>query len=58
MKVLSFVIPSYNSAHFLDKCIPSMLVSQLLSKIEIIVVNDGSTDATIETASHYCQLYP
>lgn len=58
MKVLSFVIPAYNSAHFLDKCIPSMLVPQLLSKLEIIVVNDGSTDATIETASRYCRQYP
>jgi glycosyltransferase involved in cell wall biosynthesis len=58
MKTLSFVIPAYNSAHFLDKCIPSMLVPQLLSKIEIIVVNDGSTDATAETASRYCQQYP
>lgn len=58
MKVLSFVIPSYNSAHFLDKCIPSMLVPELLSKIEIIVVNDGSTDATIEAASRYCLQYP
>lgn len=58
MKVLSFIIPSYNSAHFLDKCIPSMLVSQLLSKIEIIVVDDGSIDATAETASRYCEQYP
>lgn len=58
MIVLSFIIPSYNSAHFLDKCIPSMLVPQLLSKIEIIVVNDGSTDATAEAASRYCEQYP
>ena len=58
MKVLSFIIPSYNSAHFLDKCIPSMLVPQLLSKIEIIVVDDGSIDATAETASRYCEQYP
>lgn len=58
MKILSFVIPAYNSAHFLDKCIPSMLIPQLLSKIEIIVVNDGSTDATAEAASRYCEQYP
>lgn len=35
-----------------------MLVPQLLSKIEIIVVNDGSTDATAEAASRYCEQYP
>lgn len=58
MKVLSFVIPAYNSAHFLDTCIPSMLVPELLSKIEIIVVNDGSKDDTADAAARYCAQYP
>lgn len=58
MKVLTFVIPAYNSAHFLDKCIPSMLASEILDKLEIIVVNDGSTDATPAAAEKYCAQYP
>ena len=58
MKVLTFVIPAYNSAQFLDKCIPSMLVPEVLDKLEIIVVNDGSTDATAATAEKYCTQYP
>jgi len=58
MKVLSFVIPAYNSEAYLDKCIPSMLVPEVLSKLEIIVVNDGSKDATSEIARKYCQQYP
>lgn len=58
MKVLTFVIPAYNSARFLDKCIPSMLVPEVLDKLEIIVVNDGSTDATAATAEKYCNQYP
>lgn len=58
MKILTFVIPAYNSERFLDKCISSMLVPEVLSKIEIIVVNDGSTDATAEVAEKYCTQYP
>ncbi len=58
MKVLSFVIPAYNSQSFLDKCISSMLVPGCLDKLEIIVVNDGSVDSTAEIAGKYCIKYP
>jgi len=58
MKILSFIIPSYNSERFLDTCIPSMLVPEVLSKIEILVVNDGSTDGTVSIAEKYCAQYP
>lgn len=58
MKVLTFVIPAYNSEQFLDKCIPSMLVPEILEQLEIIVVNDGSTDGTAAAAEKYCSQYP
>ena len=58
MKVLSFIIPAYNSQAFLDKCIGSMLSQPILDKLEILVVNDGSTDATAEIAQRYCNQYP
>lgn len=58
MKVLTFIIPAYNSEKYLDKCIPSMLAPEVLDKLEIIVVNDGSTDATAAAAEKYCAQYP
>ena len=58
MKVLSFVIPAYNSQQFLDKGIPSMLLPEVMDKLEIIIVNDGSKDATPEVAQGYCDRYP
>lgn len=58
MKILSFIIPSYNSESYLDKCISSMLVPEILDKLEILVVNDGSTDATAAVAETYCTQYP
>ena len=58
MKVLTFVIPAYNSENYLDKCISSMLLDEVLPQIEIIVVNDGSTDKTPVIAEKYCAQYP
>ena len=58
MKVLSFIVPSYNSENYLDKCIPSFLADEILDKLDIIIVNDGSTDGTAEAAEKYCAIYP
>ena len=58
MKILSFIIPAYNSEPYLDKCITSMLVPEVLDRLEIIVVNDGSSDTTPDIADRYCKQYP
>lgn len=58
MKVLSLIVPSYNSEAFLDKCIPSFCEERVLDALDIIIVNDGSTDATADIAQKYCRLYP
>jgi len=57
-KVLSFIIPSYNCERFLDKCVTSMLNPDVLDKLDIIIVNDGSSDATAQIAQGYCDCYP
>ena len=44
--MLSIIVPCYNYAHFLPECIESIR-KQTYKNIEIIVVNDGSTDDTI-----------
>lgn len=58
MKLLSFVIPAYNSEAYLEKCLSSMLEPSVLEDLEIIVVNDGSTDATEKIALDFCGRYP
>lgn len=58
MKVLSLIVPSYNSETFLDKCIPSFFAGEVIDKLDIIIVNDGSTDATGKIAEKYCCMYP
>ena len=43
---ISVIIPAYNVSNYIEKCIKSIL-SQPMKDIEIIVVNDGSTDDTL-----------
>lgn len=58
MKVLSFIIPAYNSEAFLRKCVDSILALELLEQLEIIIVNDGSTDGTRQIGEEYARRYP
>lgn len=58
MKVLSLIVPSYNSERFLDKVISSFLHPEVIDKLDIIIVNDGSKDETPEIAKKYCDNYP
>lgn len=51
------MIPAYNSEAFLDKCLKSILLPELLDKLEILVVNDGSTDHTASIAEDYQKRY-
>lgn len=57
-KVLSIVIPSYNTERFIDECLSSILDMSNLNRIEILLVNDGSTDRTLEKAESYEGKYP
>lgn len=47
MKKLSIIVPAYNIEQYIGKCIDS-LAQQTLQNIEIIIINDGSTDKTEE----------
>ena len=57
-KILSVIIPSYNSQGFLDTCIPSLANREVLDELDIIIVNDGSQDHTAAVAEKYCRMYP
>ena len=48
MASVTVVIPAYNRAHLLERCLDSVL-GQTLAADEIIVVDDGSTDNTVST---------
>ena len=51
---VSILIPVYNTAHLLDRCLQSV-VSQTLSQIEIICVDDGSTDDSYQVLCRWAR---
>lgn len=56
MKLLSVVIPCYNSQDYMKNCIESLLLAR--DDIELIIVNDGSVDQTAEIADNYANMHP
>ena len=58
MKVLTFLIPCYNVAHCVRRCIDSTLAETVLDDIEILLVNDGSKDNTLEVLREYEGRFP
>lgn len=52
MTKVSVIIPVYNTASYLKECIDSVL-RQTLDDIEVICVNDGSTDSSLEILESY-----
>ena len=56
-KLLSIIVPVYNTEKYLGKCLDS-LVNQSLQEIEIIIVNDGSTDKSGDICKNYQIEFP
>lgn len=59
-KIFSVVIACYNTGKYLDECINSIIGQSFSfgSNIQIILVDDGSTDNTKEICQKYLELYP
>lgn len=57
---ISIIIPVYNVEKFLDKCLRSIytVLSYEKTSKEIILINDGSTDSSLEILKRYKELYP
>lgn len=56
--VASIIIPVYNVEDYLRECLDSIFVRQkLLHKVEVIAVNDGSTDGSPEILEEYARKY-
>ena len=47
-KILSVLVPVYNTEKYIRRCLDSVLLSPILKDIEVIVVSDGSKDSSID----------
>lgn len=57
MELVSVIIPVYNGEKYIANCIESLLV-QTYKQHEIIIIDDGSSDATLNIIKQYANKYP
>lgn len=56
MKVLTVAVPCYNSEAYMKKTLDHLIVGG--DKVEVLVIDDGSSDGTLDIAREYERLYP
>lgn len=54
---LSVVVPAYNCDKYISKCIESIFDTKYNEEFEVIIVNDGSIDNTLNICKDYCLKY-
>ena len=54
--LVSIIVPIYNVEKYLSECIDS-IINQTYKNIEVILINDGSTDQSFEIANHFSKQY-
>lgn len=54
-KIISFIIPVYNLEEYLEKCVLSIIENCSSSYIEVLIINDGSSDDSLKIALELSQ---
>lgn len=58
-KILTIAVAAYNKENLLPRCLNSLIISpEQMEKVQVLVINDGSKDKTLEVAQRYQELYP
>lgn len=57
-KILTITVPAYNVERYIQKALDSLVAPEIMDNLEVIVVDDGSKDATARIAAEYQEKYP
>lgn len=57
-KLLTILVAAYNVGNYLEECLTSFIGTDFADSIEVLIVNDGSTDNTACIAARYEKKYP
>jgi glycosyltransferase involved in cell wall biosynthesis len=58
MKILTVSIAAYNIQKYIEECLNSFISEKLYETLEVLIINDGSTDKTAQIAQRYADKYP
>lgn len=57
-KVLTISVAAYNVEDFIEECLQSFVIEDIMDMLEVLVIDDGSTDHTVALAKKYEEQYP
>lgn len=57
-KILTVVVPTYNVEKYIDQCLSSFVIPEIMEDLEVLAVNDGSKDGSVRIAQRYEEQYP
>ncbi|MFY0566219.1 glycosyltransferase [Archangium lansingense] len=57
-KLLTIVVPTYNMEHFLERCVSSLVQGQPREDMEVLIIDDGSKDGSLQVANRLAQANP
>lgn len=57
-KILTISIAAYNVEKYIESVLDSLIVPSIMDKLEVLIINDGSTDDTIQKCQKYVDEYP
>lgn len=57
-KLLSIIIPTYNMERYLAACLESLIIGDGIERLEVLVINDGSKDSSLDIAKEFSGRYP
>lgn len=57
-KLLTVVVPTYNVEKYIEQNLLSFVIEEIMEELEVLVINDGSTDGSANLAKQFVDKYP